>query len=69
MPRHCIFLSLSCIYLLCSVTRLGDFLDFGQLFKAFGTNYFAQISHILRQICKGVKIFNFCGEILFGQLL
>ena len=27
-----------------SVTRSGDFLDFGQLFKAF-----AQISHILRQ--------------------
>ena len=22
----------------CSVTRLGDFLDFGQLFKAFGNN-------------------------------
>ena len=26
-----------------SVTRLGDFLHFGQLFKAFGYNYFAQI--------------------------
>ena len=22
----------------CSVTRLGDLLDFGQLFKAFGNN-------------------------------
>ena len=32
-----------------SVTRLGDILDFGQLFKAFGNNLFAQISHILRQ--------------------
>ena len=31
-----------------SVTRLGDLLDFGQLFKAFSNNYFAQISHILR---------------------
>ena len=31
-----------------SVTRLGDLLDFGQLFKAFGNNKFAQISHILR---------------------
>ena len=30
------------------VTRLGDFLDFGQLFKDFGNNKFAQISHILR---------------------
>ena len=32
-----------------SVTRSGDLLDFGQLFKAFGNNQFAQISHILRQ--------------------
>ena len=30
------------------MTRLGDLLDFGQLFKAFGNNQFAQISHILR---------------------
>ena len=30
------------------VTRLGEFLHFGQLFKAFGNNYFTQISHILR---------------------
>ena len=34
---------------LASVTRLGDFWEFGQLFKAFGNNYFAQISKILRQ--------------------
>ena len=32
-----------------SVTRLGGLLDFVQLFKAFGNNYFAQILHILRQ--------------------
>ena len=30
-----------------SVTRLGDFLDFGQLLQALGNNKFAQISHIL----------------------
>ena len=36
-------------YVVISVTRLGDFLDFGLLFKAFGNNYFVQISHILRQ--------------------
>ena len=35
--------------LLGSVTRLGDLLNFGQLFKAFGNNQFVQISHILRQ--------------------
>ena len=28
---------------------MGDLLDFGQLFKAFGNNEFAQISYILRQ--------------------
>ena len=42
-----------------SVTRLGDLLDFGQLFKACGNNQFAQISHIIRHFCNGVKIFNF----------
>ena len=32
-----------------SVTRVGDFLHFGQLFKAFCNNEFAQIYYILRQ--------------------
>ena len=32
-----------------SVTRLGDLLQFGQLFKACDNNYFAQTVHILRQ--------------------
>ena len=32
-----------------SVTRLKDLLHFGQLFKACGNNYFAQIAHIFRQ--------------------
>ena len=32
-----------------SVTRLGDSLDFGQLFKPLGNNYFAQIFHIPMQ--------------------
>ena len=33
-----------------SVTRLGDLWHFGQLFKAWGNNYFAKIAHIFRQI-------------------
>ena len=33
-----------------SVNRLGNLLDFDQLFKIFGNNEFAQTSHILRQI-------------------
>ena len=32
-----------------SVTRLGDFLHFGQQFKAGGKNYFTQIAHIVRE--------------------
>ena len=32
-----------------SVTRLGDLLDFEQIFKACGNNKFAQISYILSQ--------------------
>ena len=52
-----------------SVTRLGDLLDFGQLYKAFGNNQFVQIYHILRQFCIGVKIYHFSSEIIFGQHL
>ena len=51
-----------------SVTRLGNLLYFGQLFKACGNHYFVQIAHIFSEICKVVKIFNFCSEIIFGQL-
>ena len=50
-----------------SFTRLGDFLHFGQLFKAYGNNYFAHIAHILGNFCRGFKIFNF--SIIFGELL
>ena len=50
--------------------QIGRFFNFGQLFKAFGKNYFPQISHILRQFfCKGVRIYRFSSEIIFGQLL
>ena len=42
-----------------SVTRLGNLLHFGQLFKAYGNNYFVQIAHISRQFFKAVKIFHF----------
>ena len=52
-----------------SVTRLDDLLHFGQLFKACGNNYFSQIAHILDNFSKGVKIFQFTSEIIFGQIL
>ena len=38
-------------------------------FIASGSNYFAQIAYILGNFCKGVKIFDFSSEIIFGQLL
>ena len=49
-----------------SVTRLGYLLHFGQLFEARGNNYFAQIAHFLSNFCKGVKIFHFSSETIFG---
>ena len=50
-----------------SVTRLGDLLNFGQVFKAFGNNQFISISHIFRQFCKVVKIYHFWSEIILGN--
>ena len=52
-----------------SVTRFDDLLDFGEIFKACGKNYFAQISHILGNFCKYVKIIAFSSEIILRQLL
>ena len=49
-----------------SVTRLGDLLHFGQLFKACGNNSFAQIYHFLGNFCKGVKFCHFSSEIILG---
>ena len=47
------------LYIGDSVTRLGDLLHFGQLFKACGNNYFGQIAHIIRQFfVKVSKSFN-----------
>ena len=52
-----------------SVTRLGDFLDFGQPFKAGGNTYFTQIAHIVSQFSLRCQNHSFCSEIIFGQLL
>ena len=51
-----------------SVNRLGDLLDFGQVFKALGNNLPESLT-LLGNFCKGVKIYHFSGEIIFGQLL
>ena len=52
-----------------SVTRLGDFLHFGQLFKLLATINLPKSLAFLGNFCKGVKIFNFTSKINFGQLL
>ena len=50
-----------------SVTRLGDLLDFGQLFKA--TINLAKSPSFLGNFRKGVKIYHFSREIILGQVL
>ena len=40
----------------------------GNFFKACGNNNVGQLGHILGNFCKGVKIFHFSSEIIFGQL-
>ena len=39
------------------VTRLGDFLHFGQLFEPVATIILSKLSTVLRTFCKGVRIF------------
>ena len=51
------------------MTRLGDLLDFGPLFKALGNNSFAKSPTFLGNFCKGVRIYHFSSEIIFGQPL
>ena len=48
-----------------SVTRLGDLLYFGQLFKAF----LHKSLTFLGNFCIGVKSYHLASEIIFGQLL
>ena len=50
-----------------SVTRLGDILHFGILFKAWGKNYLAQTAHILVNFCKVLNIFLFLLKSFLGN--
>ena len=52
-----------------SVTRLGDLLDFGQVLKPLATINLLKSPTFLGNFCKGVNIYNFSSEIIFGQLL
>ena len=52
-----------------SVTRLGDLLDYGQLLKPLATIILPKSHKFLGNFCKGVKMYHFSSEIIFGQLL
>ena len=52
-----------------SATRLGDFLHFGLLLKPLATINLPRSPTFLGNFCKGVKIYPFTSEIIFGQLL
>ena len=52
-----------------SVTRLGDLLHFGQLFKACGNNYLPKLPTFFCNFYKGVKKIHFSNDIIFGQVL
>ena len=53
-----------------SVTRLGDLLHFGQPFKApLAAINLPKSPTFLGNFCKGVKIYHFSSEIIFGELL
>ena len=50
-----------------SVTRLGDFLHFVQLFKAFGTINLLKSFTFFGNFCKVVKIFHFLVKSVLGN--
>ena len=51
-----------------SVTRLADlFLDFVQLFRALGDNYFPKSPTFRGNFSNGVKIYHFSREIILGN--
>ena len=52
-----------------SVTRLGDLLHLGNFLKPLATINLAKSPTFLGNFCKGVKIYHFYSEIIFGQLL
>ena len=52
-----------------SVTRLGDFWTFGIFLKPLATITLPKSPTFLGNFCKGVKIYHFTSEIIFGQLL
>ena len=57
------------IFIVFSVTRLGNLLDFGNFSMCVATISLPKSPTFLGNFCKGVKICNFSSEINFVQLL
>ena len=55
--------------LITNVTRISNILDFGQLFKPLAAINLPKSSTFVGNFCKGVQIYHFSSEIIFGQLL
>ena len=51
-----------------SATRLGKFCTLGNFIKPVTTIILTKLPTLLGNFCKGVKIFHFSSEIIFGQL-
>ena len=51
------------------MTRLGDLLDFGQLFKAFAIINLTKSATFLGIFVKVLKIYHFPSEIILGNFL
>ena len=69
LKRHFLFLARSTnsfTFVNASVTRLGDLLNF---LKPLATINLPKSPTFLGKFCKGVKIYKFSSDIIFGQLL
>ena len=49
--------------------QIGLFIAFWASIKACCSNYYAQIAHIFGNFCKGLELFHFSSEIIFGQFI
>ena len=52
-----------------SVTRLGDFFNFGNFLRPLATNNLPKSPTFLGSFCKVLKFYHFSSEIILGQLL
>ena len=56
-------------YFILSVIRLGDFCTLGTFLKLLATNNLPKSLSFLDNFYKGVKIYHFSSDLIFGQPL